>query len=89
MKSYGFGSKNQFLQESCHNKAAFLVVQAKMNTLSADQQGSGLILAGEAYGKGSIPPAVILGHSCPRVPKLYSVSLQNYLRTFFFTSKNT
>lgn len=69
MKSYGFGSKNQFLQESCHNKAAFLVVQAKMNTLSADQQGSGFILAGEAYGKGSIPPAVILAWCGPQLSK--------------------
>ena len=60
MKSYGFGSKNQFLQERCHNKATFLVVQAKMNTLSADQQGLGFVLAGEAYSKGSISPPVIL-----------------------------
>lgn len=60
MKSYGLGSKNRFLQERCHNKATFLMVQAKMNTLSADQQGSGFILAGEAYGKGSISPSAIL-----------------------------
>jgi len=54
MKSYGFGSKNQFLQERCHNKATFLVVQAEEHTQS------GFILAGEACGKGSISPSVIL-----------------------------
>lgn len=62
MKSYGFESQNQFLQDRCHNKATFLVVQAKTNTLSAYQRESGLVPAGEAYGRGSISTTVALAH---------------------------
>lgn len=91
IKSRGFGSKNQFLWESCHNKAPFLAVQVKMNMLSADRGGSGFVLAGEACGKGSVSPTVILPCCGAVVQEFLKFIIQFQYKIiygpFFFASK--